>query len=60
MKPIEVKLDLRSCPFCGGKAQIEGSYGAFWVRCNKCLVETTVKGTVQSAVNVWNKRHESK
>lgn len=56
--------ELKRCPFCGGEATLRREHGRFFVSCenDKCGVgvETTlwVSGTMESAVEAWNRRVE--
>ena len=46
--------ELKPCPFCGGKAVI---FKYFWsVRCEDCLVETSIFETKEEATEAWNRR----
>jgi len=56
-----VSEELKSCPFCGGKAQVYGSENEsyYWVGCETgCDVnpQTAVHKTKSEAIKVWNKR----
>lgn len=56
------KIELKKCPFCGGKADF-GFKGVFtsivdnnWVECTLCHAETQIYDTREEAANVWNMR----
>lgn len=42
---------LKPCPFCGGKADIDGE----WVFCKDCGVGYE-KVTIKKSISAWNKR----
>ena len=45
---------LKSCPFCGGNAVI---FKYLWqVRCEECMVKTSVFETREEAIEAWNRR----
>ena len=46
---------LKSCPFCGGKAEIFEGNG-FWVGCENSCVETAAYKFRDDAIEVWNRR----
>lgn len=53
---------LKSCPFCGGKAEMaivpEGFAVGRWVyiRCRKCGAGTKPSREDMDAINAWNRR----
>ena len=50
---------VHSCPFCGGKAEVDYCDDAtdiFVVKCAKCGARTGGTTNVQAAVKVWNRR----
>lgn len=52
-------MELKSCPFCGGKATVLAvpQQRRCFVTCSECGVETPrTFRTVEAAVNLWNKR----
>ena len=62
-------IELKPCPFCGGKARInadpeairdsQGRLWAFNVVCDRCCAMTGVCCSVEKAVEAWNRRtHE--
>lgn len=54
---------LKSCPFCGGKAEIEhfdnGECEMYQIRCKNpnCQAETPSYDNAEDVTNVWNKRN---
>lgn len=51
--------ELKPCPFCGGKANIEGGkspYWVYWIKCYECRVETEAYDFEEDAIAVWNRR----
>lgn len=56
-----LEIELRSCPFCGGKARLAHNcmtdYGdSYWVECEECLAETYEEPNEKIVINKWNKR----
>ena len=57
--------ELLPCPFCGGKAELQGNSGVYYVECAKCgAMSTTVdeeqeESPCDSAVAAWNRRAEN-
>lgn len=53
-------LDLKNCPFCGGKATLHSPYGALgaWISCAGCGLEgpTETGVTEDEAIAAWNRR----
>lgn len=47
--------ELKSCPFCGGKAEIDESLYTF-VRCENCKAESGVFLHKYEAIRAWNRR----
>ena len=48
---------LKPCPFCGGKAIIDGCDDTLWiVICKECNASIGYKETEQEAVEAWNTR----
>lgn len=54
------KIELKSCPFCGGKAHIDS-----WVTVNKWYVYCEKCGTIghdaterKDAIDAWNRREK--
>ncbi|MBQ0142844.1 MAG: Lar family restriction alleviation protein [Prevotellaceae bacterium] len=62
-------VELKSCPFCGGEAQIstdteavKDTMGRFWaytVVCSRCCATSGLTYTPDKAIEAWNRR-ESK
>ena len=51
---------LKPCPFCGGKAIIDGCDETLWiVICKKCNASIGYKETEREAIEAWNMRVES-
>ncbi len=46
---------LKPCPFCGGKAEIEGER-IFWVSCQECCAESNSFIELEEAIEAWNRR----
>lgn len=52
--------ELKPCPFCGGKANVEQfTTKLFAVVCEKCEAETDSYFHKQEAINAWNTRAEN-
>lgn len=50
---------LKPCPFCGGKAIIDGCDETLWITiCKKCNASIDYKETKQDAIDAWNRRVE--
>ena len=47
--------ELKSCPFCGGKAELLG-LTRLWVRCTQCSAETNWYVFMDEAEEAWNRR----
>ena len=54
--------ELKSCPFCGGKAEIrETMHYGFFVMCKRCLTSSDNYKDEDFAIQHWNSRtHEQK
>lgn len=55
-----MSVDIKDCPFCGGKASIfkdkyEGEI-IYTVSCEECGISTAAYEHEQSALNDWNRR----
>ncbi len=51
------ELKLLPCPFCGGEAYTRAYNDTFWVRCERCGVETQdLHLTRPQAAEEWNRR----
>ena len=49
--------ELLPCPFCGGKAALEGfDAPEYWVWCLECKASTDMHTCKQPAIDAWNKR----
>lgn len=48
--------ELKTCPFCGGKAYFEGGITVYWIKCRICGVETLGYDDEADAVDAWNRR----
>lgn len=58
--------DLKPCPFCGGRADVnidsepvvdtEGRRWAYTVVCNRCCATSGLTYLPQKAIEVWNRR----
>lgn len=51
--------ELKPCPFCGGKANIDygnGIYEIFYVFCEKCKTRNPNRLTREEAIKLWNRR----
>ena len=52
---------LKSCPFCGGEAEmIETLFYDYIVECEICGASTSYCDSEEMAVEAWNRRKESK
>ena len=52
-----MNVKLKPCPFCGGKAIIDGCDETLWiVICKECNASIGYKETVQEAIDAWNNR----
>ncbi|MBQ3758701.1 MAG: Lar family restriction alleviation protein [Synergistaceae bacterium] len=55
-------LELKPCPFCGGKAEIRrqltstSSIGGFFVLCLTCLTSSDNYRSMEVAADHWNRR----
>ena len=54
------KLDLLSCPFCAGEAELERNYESlvesYSARCKECDATTDFYGSREKAHSAWNRR----
>ena len=50
---------LKSCPFCGGKAELHKGFLDFenFVACSKCRCSTELQNTERKAIEAWNNRN---
>ena len=59
-------IELKKCPFCGGKARMEehifyGLPNSYGVKCCACFAKTNqFYDTPKEAVEAWNKREEER
>ena len=50
-------IKLKPCPFCGGRAIIDGCDDTLWiVICKECNASIGYKETEQEAIDAWNSR----
>lgn len=51
-------MELKSCPFCNGKAKSDNSdtCAAAWIKCNECGAESQPFARVEEAMAAWNTR----
>ena len=55
-----MSVKLKPCPFCGGKAIIDGCDDTLWiVICKKCDASIGYKETECEAIDAWNSRVET-
>ena len=47
---------LKPCPFCGGKATLNGPYSFCWIRCKECGIGTDFVGDAKDTIADWNRR----
>lgn len=47
--------ELKRCPFCGGRAVIDGG-AYYWIYCTDCKAETRGVHSKSLAVSLWNNR----
>ena len=53
------EVELFPCPFCGDAASLLDAYpmnNRFFLRCDKCWIQTTLYKNKIDAINMWNKR----
>lgn len=49
--------ELKTCPFCGSKAEIYQHYDSLWtVECVVCFAATWPRKNKEDAVEAWNRR----
>ena len=57
--------NLKPCPFCGFEyislhiLQDDGRTSGVFVECPQCGIETTIYGSVEEAVEFWNRRSDA-
>lgn len=59
-------IELKPCPFCGGKAELnvdpeaiadtEGRRWAYTVSCNRCCAVSGLAYLPEKAIEAWNRR----
>lgn len=55
------EIELKPCPFCGGKAGLYHTYdGRSCVQCDECGISTLRKMDARLAIQMWNKRDGEK
>ena len=47
---------LKSCPFCGGEAELREAAVVYFVLCHGCSMRTVPYKTAEEAAEVWNRR----
>lgn len=54
-------MEIKSCPFCGGKAYLEDLHSQTFVavQCNDCNALGRASEFVNKAIDFWNTRHNS-
>lgn len=54
------KIELKPCPFCGEKDNIEVfvKYDDCFIACTKCCANGPYKHTEEEAVEAWNTRYQ--
>ena len=50
--------ELKPCPFCGGEAEVRGTYRTIYVCCLWCGAESGEYSDVGQAIRAWNRRVE--
>lgn len=57
------EMNLKPCPFCGGKSVMHGEFGIlgqetqwYWVRCKECGAVIRAYTTEEQAADAWNAR----
>lgn len=55
-------MELKPCPFCGGKAELNvypfDTRNEYQVECENCFCQTYVYDTEQDAIEAWDRRAE--
>ena len=59
-------VELKLCPFCGGRASInfdseaiidsQGRHWAYNVVCDKCCATSGLAYSIEMAIEIWNRR----
>lgn len=53
---MKTKLNLKKCPFCGGKAKMRHGLIGYHVECETCKARQCPSDTPETAVKNWNRR----
>ncbi len=48
--------ELKPCPFCGGRAQMNYDGARKLILCSECLIRTESYDTYEKARDIWNRR----
>ena len=51
--------ELKSCPFCGGRATIADMPAISWIKCDSCLAAVAfgdIERNRKASIAAWNKR----
>lgn len=49
-------MDIKKCPFCGGKSRVHKYLTKWYARCNKCNSYSAPYDTPEAAADAWNTR----
>lgn len=49
-------IELKPCPFCGGRALIAYDH---WIYCADCNAESTFYEDLNDAIEAWNRREKN-
>lgn len=54
-----MEIELKPCPFCGGKAEVEENEGyPEWIYCTSCGAKVRGKSYgIKDSTDAWNRRH---
>lgn len=52
------KIELKPCPFCGGKARGFSHCSFNFIKCMTCKTVSGIYDTYKDAVAAWNRRGE--
>ena len=57
-----MQSELKPCPFCGGRAELEPIgivTSGYWIKCSDCGVEQSIANSnPNDAIKEWNRREE--